>query len=73
MLLDVLRADQFTRPHIDLISNRADQFHRYKNWELAKAKQALGQGVPIDQATLVERYLPANLLEENFNPDIGQF
>ncbi len=66
LLLDILRADQFTRPHIDLISNRADQFRRYKNWEFARAKQALGQGVPIDQATLVEQYLPADQLEENF-------
>lgn len=66
MLLDVLSADQITTTHIELLNHRADQFHKYGNWEIARAKDELEQGVTIDQATLVEQYLPAEMLEYNF-------
>lgn len=70
LLTDVLRADQFTSAHVKLISNRADQFNRYKNWELARASESLGQGAAIDMAVdtaeVVKQYLPAELLETNF-------
>jgi aspartate carbamoyltransferase catalytic subunit len=38
LLLDVLSADQFTKPHIDLITNRADQFSRLSEKATARAE-----------------------------------
>jgi aspartate carbamoyltransferase catalytic subunit len=54
-LLDVLRADQYTPDHIQVISHRADMFHQYKHWELARAKEGL-----------LEKYSPAQLLEASY-------
>ncbi len=64
--MDVLRADQFTSTHIDMISFRADQFNAYRNWEFARAKEATEKRETIDTMLLLEEYVPAEVLQENF-------
>ncbi|HXY18011.1 MAG TPA: hypothetical protein VEH48_01150, partial [Candidatus Nitrosopolaris sp.] len=56
LLLDVLRADQFTSDHIELLNNRADQFQ--KNPERLRAKEALSR-LAVTQD--LERLLPEEL------------
>ncbi len=71
LLLDVIRADQFSVRHIDLITDRADQFQRHQ--EIARARDDIRTGRFLKGGDLFEDAEqselvidPSRLLEDNY-------